>query len=435
MITFFQSTESIFSFLLVLLPLAIAYGKQKGFGNSATAVILWAVLFNALYKLFDLRFFSFYIYMLALFLCPFTYTFAFQSGRIYYRINIIVASIFSLLTIKSVIVLVIMLIERGASDKVYLNLTAISYFILYFAYLFFAWFLVRFAVRKIQCYLPAKYWLTMLNATLLAGLVINLSIEAFFSSSLNIMLTLILYLSNYSLILIMYYLTYLVSNSYEETLNSQAASQRLELQMNQLRHTADIIQRVRTERHELKNTYFYIDGLVKNKRYDELERYLDTELNARITGMEEIVSGSNLVDTLLTQKVNEACALHIPIVTEIDLPESLSVSESELCALLTNLLDNALEASVREENAEIQIYIDSYRGYLRIRIRNKSKNPVHIPEIPHHTTKEDKENHGIGLSVVKKIVWKYDGNLAFGWEREYFQVTVMLLNHRKEEER
>lgn len=304
----------------------------------------------------------------------------------------------------------------------------VDYVLFYLAYLLCAAYLVRFYPDK-QTHLPPRYWILFSASTAFSAVMIYLSIELSMSTAMGAAFSAALYLVNLGLILLIYYLTYLVSENYARVLQAQAVEQRQQLQIEQIQHTADMIDRVRRERHELKNTYFYIDGLVKTGRYEELERYLDTELNARVTSMEEFQTGNALVDLLLTQKAGEARQKGIHIMASVTLPPELSVREEDLCALLANLLDNAIEASAGKPDGDVQLFLDHVKGYLRVRVRNRMEEDVLAKNPSLLTTKEDQGRHGIGLSVVRSIATKYQGDFQARWENGYFCVTVMLLSN------
>lgn len=302
----------------------------------------------------------------------------------------------------------------------------VDYLLFYLIYLLCAAYLARFYPDK-KTYLPPRYWILFSASTVFSAVIVYLSVEFSMSTSISAAFSATLYLVNLGLILLIYYLTYLVSENYAKVLRSQAVEQRQQIQIQQLQQTSDMIERVRRERHELKNTYFYIDGLVKSKRYDELEHYLDTELSARTSGMEEFQTGNTLVDFLLTQKVNEARQKNIRIMTSVAPLSKLSVQEEDLCALLANLLDNAIEASMGRPDGDVQLFLDWVKGYLRVRVRNRAEEAALRENPSLCTTKEDREHHGIGLSVVRSIAAKYQGNFDARWENGYFCATAMLL--------
>lgn len=422
---FLRWSEGMVTFALVLVTLALACEHRRNWPQWRS-VLLWLALFGGTYRLLESVIGNFVFYLAALFACALSYTLVFQRGAFYHRVCLCVVGIFSIVAIKS-LVLSARALFSGASEAGMAGMTPVDYLLFYLTYLLCAAYLVRFYPDK-QTHLPPRYWVLFSAATAFSAVMIYLSVEFSMSTSISAALSTMLYLVNLGLILLIYYLTYLVSENYARVLHAQAVEQRHQIQIQQLQQTSDMIDRVRRERHELKNTYFYIGGLVKAKRYDELEHYLDTELSARTSGMEEFQTGNTLVDFLLTQKVNEARQKNIRIMTSVAPLSKLFVQEEDLCALLANLLDNAIEASMDRQDGDVQLFLDWVKGYLRVRVRNRAEEAVLRENPSLCTTKEDRERHGIGLPVVRSIAAKYQGDFDTRWENGYFCATVMLLS-------
>lgn len=424
MTDFLRWSEGIVTFALVLVTLVMTCEHRRRWPQWCS-VLLWLVLFGGTYRLLESATGSFVFYLAALFACALSYTLVFQRGALYHRICLGVVSIFSIVTIKSLVMSLHSLLS-GVSEMGTMAMTSLDYLLFYLAYLLCAAYLARFYPDK-QTHLPPRYWILFSAATVFSAIMVYLSVEFSMSTPISAAFSAALYLVNLGLILLIYYLTYLVLENYAKVLHAQAVEQRQQIQIQQLQQTSDMIERVRRERHELKNTYFYIDGLVKAKRYDELEHYLDTELSARTSGMEEFQTGNTLVDFLLTQKVNEARQKNIRVMTSVAPLSKLTVREEDLCALLANLLDNAIEASVGRSDGDVQLFLDRVKGYLRIRVRNRADEMVLRENPSLRTTKEDRERHGIGLSVVRSITAKYQGSFEAQWDNGYFCATAMLL--------
>ena len=142
--------------------------------------------------------------------------------------------------------------------------------------------------------------------------------------------------------------------------------------------------------------------------------------------LSEISSGNLLMDYILTRKIQEAHKLNMKTYVEVLVPENLPISDDDLCTILLNLLDNAIEASSLEENPDIQIMMKCNGDYLVIRILNKTSSDI-LKENPSlSTTKEDKDFHGQGLNIVRNTVQKNNGIFRYVMEGDYFCVTVMI---------
>ena len=109
--------------------------------------------------------------------------------------------------------------------------------------------------------------------------------------------------------------------------------------------------------------------------------------------------------------------------------ENLSFSRMrsiDFSALLTNLLDNSIEASKNEPAGELFLHIYQERGYDAVSIKNKIGRSVLAENPGLHSTKEDQELHGIGISQIKEIVTAYDGIYDFYEKEGYFCSCVFI---------
>lgn len=203
---------------------------------------------------------------------------------------------------------------------------------------------------------------------------------------------------------------------------------RLNAQVEQFERSRAAIDQFRKERHEMKNTYFYIDALVKQHDYETLEHYLDTELNFRLTEMEEINTGNPTLDLVLTQKIGEARRKRITVTTHLVVPPNLPFKDQDLCALTLNLLDNAIDASLKEAEGgrELHIEVRQTKGFLQITISNRSSHNVLTENQLLRTTKQDNRYHGIGLRVVRSIVNQYDGIIDMQYQDGFVVVSILM---------
>ena len=87
----------------------------------------------------------------------------------------------------------------------------------------------------------------------------------------------------------------------------------------------------------------------------------------------------------------------------------------DICTVFANLLDNAIEANekVDPDKRFVSLTITQQEMWLSITITNAAVETVKLDGKTIHTTKEQKELHGFGLSSVNEIAAKYQGNCTF----------------------
>ena len=189
---------------------------------------------------------------------------------------------------------------------------------------------------------------------------------------------------------------------------------------------------VRKFRHDFKDTLETLKLLVNENTPESINKAQDIlkSLNQNISNTKLPVYTSNVViNSVVGAKVDEAEKNNITVHTSLDLPKDLPFENIDLNCVFLNLLNNAIEACEKSHdisNKEITLKAAIKAGYLII----KTENPfVDIEEDEKgclKTTKEDEENHGIGLSLISSIAEKYDGSFETKTENNIFTAIVNL---------
>lgn len=195
-------------------------------------------------------------------------------------------------------------------------------------------------------------------------------------------------------------------------------------------------------RHDMKNHLIALGGFVRNRQWEPAERYLDNL--ARAGGMEggEAVTGNPAVDALFYHKGKQAERLGILWQWDVCvLPSPCPVRDLDLCIILGNILDNALEACQRMQGEEkkapfIRLHMAMVKRCLLLEVKN-SASKEHPPVMegldcqgrgPWRTSKkENPGEHGLGLSNVREAVEHYDGAIRIEAEEPTGVVTVSVL--------
>lgn len=225
---------------------------------------------------------------------------------------------------------------------------------------------------------------------------------------------------------LMYYILSAITREYYEKEQLTRTLAETNIQLIRYRYSMELEDRIRKERHELKNNYFYIQTLVKEHRYETLSQYLDETIGEKIESISSVCTGNVMIDYILNRKIAEGKRHGIHVYTEILLPGQVSLNDDIVCTILLNLLDNALEASRKEAEPEIQILIRINGTYVVFCIKNHVSTDVLKINPACKTTKENPQNHGFGLPIVRSTIKKGNGFFRMYVEDGYFTAIAAL---------
>lgn len=159
----------------------------------------------------------------------------------------------------------------------------------------------------------------------------------------------------------------------------------------------------------------------------ELKSYL-LELNDDLTGVDTVLkTGNVMVDAILNSKLTLIKSHEITVHAKAVVPQSLSISEVDLSVMLGNLLDNALEACLRQRAGEerfIRIYVGQLRQQLYLSVTNTTGEVRREGKFWRSTKASD--SHGFGLMQVDRLARKYGGYVNRQYEPGVFATEVML---------
>lgn len=201
----------------------------------------------------------------------------------------------------------------------------------------------------------------------------------------------------------------------------------LEYDLKELKSTAESIRKqddeirtlhenVRRIKHDMKNHLMVIASYLNGGDFDNAKAYTSQILDKLNAAHSYIETGNSLLNHILNEKLNKARENGVSIKAEI---ENLSFSRMEsldFSALLSNLLDNAIEANP----TEISVVISQRRGYETILVKNTISKSVLAENPDLKTTKSDGTSHGMGIPQIKAITEKYDGMCDFYEEDDCF---------------
>lgn len=187
---------------------------------------------------------------------------------------------------------------------------------------------------------------------------------------------------------------------------------------------------MRKAEHNLKHSLYTIDILLKEKNYQQASEYITDYIQNVETQSSNVLTENEFVNAILNIKLSYAKGLNIKCFC-ICLSDFNGIDNVDICNLFGNMLDNAIEACSKVENAERRMEIrvvESHFGII-IKVKNSIQDSVLNENPKLRTSKNDKEYHGYGVMTIKNIAEKYNGFTDFYEEYGYFYCMVQLFRN------
>ena len=178
-------------------------------------------------------------------------------------------------------------------------------------------------------------------------------------------------------------------------------------------------------RHDLRHDFRLIYTMLQSDNVEEAKNYINKA--KKLLGSTSIKDycSQPLINAALSVYISRAEKLGIKINHKINLPKELSIDERDFALLISNLLENAINASSRQENPaqkQISIAIQTVNGQCVLKIENFSDETVIFDE--KNYPQASNEGHGLGMASIKLFSEKYDAYTDFEQSGGIFKVTM-----------
>ena len=180
---------------------------------------------------------------------------------------------------------------------------------------------------------------------------------------------------------------------------------------------------VRRLRHDLRNHLTVIRGLVERGDNQGAAGYLDQLADSPALRGSRRICENEAANVVLAAKAEVLEREGAAADFAVSLPAELPVAEVDLCALLGNALDNAIEGSQGAADRRITVRCKADKGLFMLRVENPLGGLVNADL---STTKGDKTAHGFGIPGMREIAERYHGTLEAGPREGRFELLVCL---------
>ena len=183
---------------------------------------------------------------------------------------------------------------------------------------------------------------------------------------------------------------------------------------------------MRSIKHDMKNHLMVTLSYLNDRDSESAKQYISQILNKLNAVHSYIDTGNSLLNHILNDKLSMAREKGIDVKAEIENLDFEAMESVDFSALLSNLLDNAIEACEKEESPEMSVMIFRKKEYDTIVVKNKVSESVLDSNPNLVTSKEDKEEHGKGVARIKQISDKYNGMSDFYEEDGFFVACAFI---------
>lgn len=214
---------------------------------------------------------------------------------------------------------------------------------------------------------------------------------------------------------------------FSKQIDKRIAAYQRELIETHYREVENMYRQIRGWRHDYRNHIQMMKVLAANGDMDALKVYLD-ELDTDLNTVDTVVkTGNPMADAILNSKISLARSRNIPTQVDAHIPVKLKMSELDLCCIIGNLFDNAMEASMAlpEEERMIRVYMDMKGTQLYISFTNFTA-AKKLNKVGKGFKTSKGEGHGFGLVRVDDIVSRYDGYLSRNSEDGAFTTEILI---------
>ena len=214
---------------------------------------------------------------------------------------------------------------------------------------------------------------------------------------------------------------------FSKKIDQQIASYQHELTETHYREIDNMYRKIRGWRHDYRNHIQTMKAYAASENWDAIKRYLDL-LDDDLTTVDTVIkTGNPMTDAILNSKISLANARDVKVIADACIPVKLNLSEIDLCCIIGNLFDNAIEASMKlpEDQRVIRLYMDLRNTQLYLSMTNFTAGKKMKKEGKLFRSTKG-EGHGFGLVRIDAIVERLDGYISRNSEDGAFTTEILL---------
>ena len=214
---------------------------------------------------------------------------------------------------------------------------------------------------------------------------------------------------------------------FSKMIDKRIAAYQRDLIETHYREVDNMYRQMRGWRHDYRNHIQVMKAYAASGDMEAIRNYLDS-LEQDLTTVDTVIkTGNRMTDAILNSKISIARTKHIDVIADANIPVELGLSEVDLCIIIGNLFDNAIEASMTlpEDRRQIRVYMEVKNTQLYISFTNFTAQGKQT-KIGKRFASTKGEGHGLGLLRMDNIVERLGGYLNRNSEDGAFTTEILL---------
>lgn len=225
--------------------------------------------------------------------------------------------------------------------------------------------------------------------------------------------------------IVCFYMTYTLSKSNAEAEELKMKHQQEEYRLSYAENIKNQYEEIRRMRHDMKQNLAVLSELYREQKYDEARNFAD-KVTKNLAKFDNVIDVQNaFINAILNSKLSTALEYGIKVICSSSNNVS-GIDDIDLCNLLGNMLDNAIEAAKMCEMGYIEVSINSDENKILVIIANSIVTSVLNSNKELISTKADSARHGYGIKTIRSIANKYNGTAKFYEEGNLFYCQVLM---------
>ena len=221
-----------------------------------------------------------------------------------------------------------------------------------------------------------------------------------------------------------------IKSRQEDEFARRTLEKQIEDMQSDIERVEDSYEKMKSMRHDMVNHMTVIKGLAETGKTDELTKYISDWQN-RFEELQPVIKTGNAVTDVVMSEFAMRCEKeNVPFECKFIYPEKLNINPFDMCVILTNALQNAIEASKKADVSYISICSAVRDKVFLVSVKNKTEKTVLLNEEGMPVSTKHEKGHGYGLRNIQSIAEKYNGTIDINIktdEGNLFILNVMLV--------